>query len=358
VTEPRVPLVSERVQLDDDYDGFLALIEERGWSDGLPMVPPTPDRVSKFVAFCTRDPSEVLGRLPPLWNPVTVEKIAINAVMAGCLAEHMPVVLAAIEAVLEEPFNLNGVQATTHPCAVLVLVHGPITTRLGMNWGYGALGPGNRANAAIGRAVRLVLMNVGGAVPGTLDRATLGSPAKYTYCAAENEIASPWPPLRIDLGFRLEDSVVTVVAGESPQNINDHGSADAAGLLRTITYAMIASGHNNHAQQGDVFLLLGPEHARVLASAGYSRHDTQHYLFEHIRAPRDHFGPGQLAFIESHLDSEQMARTHDGLPIAARPEDIQMLIIGGDGRHSAWVPTFGSTKSISRRIVITTGLNG
>jgi len=350
VSELHLPLTSERIELDDDYDQFLAVVEERGWSDGLPMVPPTPERVSRFVAAANRAPSDVLGQLPPLWSKVTVEKIAVNAVMAGCLAEHMPVVVAAIEAVIQEPFNLNGVQATTHPCAVFVLVHGPITTRLGMNWGYGSLGPGNRANAAIGRAVRLVLMNVGGAVPGTLDRSTLGSPAKYTYCAAENEIDSPWPPLRIDLGFTREDSVVTVVAGEPPHNINDHGSADAVGLLRTITYAMATTGHNNHAQQGDVFVLFGPEHARIIAAAGFSRVDAQRYLFENVRVPRENFGQGQLAFIESHLNPEQKQRAHRGLPIAASPEDIQILVMGGDGRHSAWVPTFGSTRSVSRRL--------
>src|SRR5215467_1507506 len=320
-------------------------MERRGWGDGLPIVPPTPERVAAFVSAAGRPPGEVVAALPPTWAEATVEKVAVNAVMAGCRPEHAPVVLAAIRAAAQEPFNLYAIQTTTHPCAVLVIVSGPIASDLRMNAGYGAFGPGNRANATIGRAVRLVLMNVGGARPGTLDRATQGTPAKYTYCVAENEAASPWEPLRIGLGFGAPDSVVTVVAGEGPHNINDHGSTTADSLLRQIAGTLAIPGSNNAYMQGDSYLFLGPEHARQLAAAGLDRAEVQRLVFEGARIPRDRFGPGQLARIEDGFGPAQREAASDALRVGVTPDDLRVLVVGGDGRHSCWVPTFGMTRS-------------
>jgi hypothetical protein len=272
-------LTSTRIEVPADPDAFQDEMERRGWGDGLPLVPPTPERVEAFVVASGRPASEVVAALPPTWAEATVEKVAVNAVMAGCRPAHLPVVLAAIRAAAQEPFNLYAIQTTTHPCAVLVIVSGPAAAQLGVNAGYGAFGPGSRANATIGRAVRLVLMNVGGARPGVLDRATQGSPAKYTYCVAEHEASSPWPPLRVALGFRAEDSVVTVVAGEGPHNVNDHGSATADSLLRQLAGTMAVPGSNNAYMKGDSYLFLGPEHARQLAAEGLSREDVQRRLF-------------------------------------------------------------------------------
>jgi len=315
------------------------------------VVPPTPERVAAFVRAAGRPPGEVVAALPPTWAEATVEKVAVNAVMAGCRPEHGPVVLAAIRAAAQEPFNLYAVQTTTHPCAVLVIVSGPIASELGMNAGYGAFGPGNRANATIGRAVRLVLMNVGGARPGTLDRATQGTPAKYTYCVAENEAASPWQPLRVELGFGASESVVTVVAGEGPHNINDHGSTTADSLLRQIAGTLAIPGSNNAYMQGDSYLFLGPEHARQLAAAGLDRAAVQRLVFEGARIPRGRFGPGQLARIEDVLTASQREMTRDSLWVGGGPEDVRLLVVGGDGRHSCWVPTFGMTRSCSELVV-------
>jgi hypothetical protein len=336
-----------RVEVAADLDAFQDEMERRGWGDGLPLVPPTPERVAAFVTASGRTPSEVVAALPPTWTEATVELVAVNAVMAGCRADHAPVVVAAIRAAAQEPFNLYAVQTTTHPCAVLVIVSGPVAARLGVNAGYGAFGPGSRANACIGRAVRLVLMNVGGARPGVLDRATQGTPAKYAYCVAENEAASPWEPLRLTLGFAPTDSVVTVVAGEGPHNVNDHGSASADSLLLQLAGTLAVPGSNNAYMRGDSYLFLGPEHARQLAAAGLGREDVQRRLFELSRIPRERFGPGQLAHIEGGLGPAEAEAARRGLTVGRGPEDIRVLVVGGDGRHSCWVPTFGMTRSCS-----------
>ena len=335
------------VEVPADLDAFQDEMERRGWGDGLPLVPPTPERVAAFVGATGRPAGEVLATLPPAWAEATVELVGVNAVMAGCRPEHAPVVVAAVRAAALEPFNLYAVQTTTHPCAGLVIVSGPVAARLGRNVGYGAFGPGSRANACIGRALRLVLMNVGGARPGVLDRATQGTPAKYAYCVAENEADSPWEPLRAVLGFGLGDSVVTVVAGEGPHNVNDHGSTEADSLLRQLAGTLAVPGSNNAYMRGDSYLFLGPEHARQLAAAGLTREDVQRRLFELARIPRERFGPGQLAHIEGGLGPAELEAARRGLTVGGAPEDIRVLVVGGDGRHSCWVPTFGMTRSCS-----------
>jgi hypothetical protein len=198
--------------------------------------------------------------------------------------------------------------------------------------------------------MRLVLLNIGGAKPGVLDRATQGSPAKYTFCVAENERDSPWPSLRESLGYRADESVVTVVAGEPPHNLNDHGSTSAESLLRNLAGSITTTGNNNVSMKGDSYLFLGPEHARQLAVEGLKRADVQSWLFDHARVPRERFSPGQLAFLEGYFDAREREISRDGIPLGRSPEDIRILVLGGDGRHSAWVPTFGITRSCSERI--------
>ena len=310
------------------------------------MIPPTPERVAGMVAGSRRPAAEVVAGLAPSWAEATVEAIAVNAVMAGCLPDYMPVLLAAVRAVAQPAFNLPAIQATTHPCAVLILVSGPIARRIGMNSGYGAFGPGNRANATIGRALRLVLMNIGGARPGVLDRSTQGTPAKYTYCVAENEERSPWPSLRHDLGHGAEDSIVLVLAGEAPHNVNDHGSTDAAGLVRQIAGTMATPGSNNvYMKGGDSLVCLGPEHAQQLAAEGIDRAAARRLIFQGARVPHGRFGPGQLAHLRDGLGEEARAMTATEMFVGLEPGDIQVVVVGGDGRHSAWVPTFGMTRS-------------
>lgn len=224
-----------------------------------------------------------LGTMPPRQGIVTYEILAVNAVMAGCRPEYFPVVIAAVEAMLDPTFNLFAVQATTHPCAPCVIVNGPIAHELGINARYGAFGPGVRANATIGRAVRLTLMNVGGASPGVLDRSTQGQPAKYAYCEAENEAEneSPWPPLQVERGFAATTSTVTVTAAERPHNLNDHVSNHADGILATLRGAMNDMGCNNAYLYGQPTIALGPEHAAILAANGLSKDDIRRFVIDH-----------------------------------------------------------------------------
>src|SRR2546429_1222143 len=199
-----------------------ALVEwyfEQGWTDGLPVVPPTRKLVDALVEALGGDPHFVECKVPPRHGSLTRQVLAINMVMAGCKREYAPVVRAAMLALSTDAFNLNGVQATTHMAAPLLVVNGPIAREIGMNGDCNAFGPGNRANATIGRALRLVLLNVGGGRPGELDKSTLGHPGKYTYCVAENEAASPWAPYHVEKGFSLEDSAVFVLAAEPPHSV-------------------------------------------------------------------------------------------------------------------------------------------
>lgn len=346
-----VELISTRVDVSADPETFFEEIERRGWGDGLPTVPPTLERVAAFVAAAGLPANHPVAELAPTWSPATIEKIAVNAVMAGCRPEFMPVVVAAVRAVAQPAFNLSAIQSTTHPCAVLVLVSGPVAARLGLNSGYGAFGPGNRANATIGRALRLVLMNIGGARAGELDRATQGTPAKYTYCVAENEERSPWPLLRVALGYGLEQSIVTVIAGEAPHNVNDHGSNDAAGVIRQIASTMATPGNNNvYMKGGDSYVFVGPEHAHQIAVEGIGRDALRRRLFELAQVPHELFGRGQLEHIRAGLDEEVLALTAETMFVGRSPGDIQVVVVGGDGRHSAWVPTFGMTRSCTELV--------
>ncbi len=216
------------------HEEIDALYQERGWTDGLPIVPPTEASVAEFLRWTDRYPREVIGVLPPRQGEATVERIAANAVMAGCRPEYFPVILAGIEALTDPLFNLDSIQATTHPVATLLVVNGPIARAIGLNAGYNAFGQGFRANVTIGRAVRLVLMNVGGGLPGTGDRSTQGNPAKIAYCVAENEAENPWEPLHVEAGLPADASVVTAFGCEGPHNIQDHFSSTGLGVLLTV----------------------------------------------------------------------------------------------------------------------------
>ena len=225
------PLVSPQIEISDDFEAVQRLYVDRGWSDGLPVAPPTPQRVEAMLAATNLDSDHVVAEIPPIWGAATVEKLAINAVMAGCLPEYLPVLIAAVEAIADPVFNLYAIQATTHPCAPLLIINGPIREALGMNYSSGSFGPGWRANATIGRAMRLVLLNVGGGYPGVGDMSTQGAPSKFSYCVAENEEENPWEPLHVERGFRPDQSAVTVMAGEPPHNINDHSGRSADDIL-------------------------------------------------------------------------------------------------------------------------------
>jgi hypothetical protein len=297
-----------------------------------------------------RDRDEVIGVLPPRQGEATVEKIAINAVMAGCLPEYLPVVIAAAEAVAQPDFNLDGVQATTHPVAPLIVVNGPLAKRLAINSGYNCFGQGFRANATIGRALRLVLMNVGGGTPGAGDRATQGSPSKFSYCVAENEAANPWGPLHVELGFDAGLSTVTVLGCEAPHNIQEHYSNTGEGILKTVAGAMGQAGSNNILGLGYPMLSLGPEHAATIAADGYTKQSIRELIFERAVYPLEKLSDEYVAALWHRTGLPEGERT--GVAhIAAKPEDIRIIVAGGSGKHSCWHPTFGGmTKPVTRVI--------
>lgn len=217
--------------------------EQEGWSDGLPTIPPIPELVEELVAMLPTD-MEPLPRLPPNRRTPPLASLAANAVMAGCQPQHFPVVVAAVRAVAVDEYNLHGSLATTHPCGPMVMLNGPIRQEIGINCGTNCMGQGTKANAVIGRGLQLSLRNIGGAIPGVTDRATFGSPAKYSFCFGEREEDSPWEPYHVRQGFAAEDSVVTVMAAEPPHNINDHGSTTGEGILITCAGTMAISGSN------------------------------------------------------------------------------------------------------------------
>jgi len=263
-------LIARPVIIGGAEDEIEAMFD-RGWSDGLPLVPPTPERVLRMLSGTARDPREVVGICPPDLAPATVEKIAINAVMAGCKPEYLPTVLAAVEAVLDEPFCMHGVLATTMFVGPVVVVNGPVRRQIGMNALGNALGQGNRANATIGRAVQLVVRNVGGGRPREVDRATLGSPGKYTYCFAEDEEGSSWEPLSTERGVARGKSAVTVFAGFGLQGIVDQKSREPESLVRSFVGSLKAI-HNIKLTGGpDAMIVVCPEHARTFRAAGWSK---------------------------------------------------------------------------------------
>ncbi len=343
---------SERVKVRDTPEAIARLFEARGWGDGLPVVPPTPERVARMVEGAGLAPGHELGLMPPRQGVATVETLAVNAVMAGCLPAHMPVLVAALRAALEPAFALHAIQATTHPAAPLIVVNGPAAERLGVSGGYGCFGPGHRANATIGRALRLALLNIGGASPGVLDRATQGSPAKYTFCIAENEAESPWEPLHVERGLKPGESAVTLFGAEGPHNINDHVSHTAEGILATAADTMAVMGSNNFYLRGEVLLALGPEHAATLAGEGMSKADVKRALFERARKPVAVLRRGGMWGMRDWPPELEARAGEEGflVPLVNRPEDLFVIVAGGAGKHSSYLPTFGPTHPVTVKV--------
>ena len=339
-------MAPELLEIDDTPEAVLAEFCKREWCDGLPIVPPTEDRVRAMLGG--RDGTRALGAMPPLWRHATLEKLAVNAVMAGCEPAYFPIIVAAVEAVLDPAFNLYGVQATTHPVAPLVVVNGPYGKSVGVHGGQGCFGPGFRANATIGRAMRLILMNVGGAWPGRGDMATQGSPSKFSYCIAENEEASPWEPLRAG-------DTVTVYGGEPPHNVNDHVATTAAAVLTTVANTAITLGSNVGAyfSQAQLMVVLGPEHAQTVANDGLSRADVQRYVYENARLPLGLLKLGGMHGMHDWPAWMNAIRDPDARPPRVpSPDDVFVLVAGGSGKHSCVVPNCTFSRAVSRPIPI------
>ncbi len=290
-------LKSRRIALGDDEDEQEAMFA-RGWSDGLPLVPPSEERVLRMLDGTSRDPQEVLGLVPPALAAATVEKVAINAVMAGCKPEYLPVVLAAVEAVLDEKFAMHGVLATTQFASPVVIVNGPVRRQIGMNARGNALGQGNRANSSIGRALQLVIRNVGEGRPQEVDRATLGNPGKLSYCFAEDEDGSCWEPLSVERGVKPGVSAVTVFAGFGLQGVVDQKSRDPESLARSMAESLKAMQSVKLAPACDAVLVICPEHERTFRAAGWSKARLYEELYRLCEIPGEDLIAGAKGIAE------------------------------------------------------------
>ncbi|HMF03394.1 MAG TPA: hypothetical protein VKH17_01165 [Acidimicrobiia bacterium] len=337
------------IEVDDSPEALLDLLAERGWGDGLPVVAPTAARIDRMLKMVDAHPDEAIAVLPPRNGAATVRAIAVNAVLAGCPPEVMPVLVVAARALARPELNLDGVQATTHPVAPLVIIHGRAGADLGFNGGLGAFGPGCRANAAVGRAVRFLLMHVGGARPGAGDASTQGQPSKYTFCIAENAADSPWPPYAWTKGVTA-DSAVTVACTENPHNVHDMWSRAPAGILEKMATVVAQLGSNNAPVSfAEVFVVLCPEHAVTMAEAGWAREDVQRYLFERARLPARQM---RAAFDPPLWEPWMHAVADDAvLPLTGHPDNYRILVAGGPGKHSSVLLSWGVTKSVTLPLV-------
>jgi len=336
-------LASRRIEVPPLSDP-VETCYERGWSDGLPVVPPTEERVLEMLDGTARSPNEVIGLIPPNLVPCTVEKVAINAVMAGCRPEHMPVVLTAIEAALMPAFGLHGVLATTNACTPVIMVNGPIARAIGMNAKGNVFGQGNRANAAIGRTLQLVVRNVGGGRPGEIDRSVFGSPAKYSFCFAEDEDDPRWESYAVSLGYSPRASTVTIFPGDGITQTIDHISRKPEDLCRSYAGCIRAIYHTGHIIGVQAFLAIAQEHATVFYDAGWSKARVKEELLELLKIPVREVVPGRSGL--SGLTVEEKADADNLIP-KFKNGTFNIIRAGGSaGKYSAIISSIGGRGSI------------
>lgn len=300
---------------------------DKGMTDGLPVIPPTPERVRAMLAGAGLQPGDVVGTVPERARVITAEKTAINAVMAGCKPEWLPVVVAALRAVCDPRYAIHGPSATTAGTAVLVIVNGPAARELGYKSGDNLLGPGVRANAATGRAVHLTLRNAAGARPEEFDRACFSHPGRYTYCIAENEAASPWEPFHVSRGFKAEESTVTVFAGQAPLQVHNDSGQTAEQVLRTVAARIAAPGAHRRDEDGEAVVLLGQEHGEVVRRDGWTRRDVQRFLRRTVFVTARQLEAAGLTAPEG-------AGADEPLHFFREPDSIYALMAGG--RAGGW----------------------
>jgi hypothetical protein len=330
-------LRAAKIETKDALDA-IELFYRNGWTDGLPIIPPTEKRIQAMLDIVHMEPDTVIGSIPERSRVFTAETVAINAVMAGCLPQYFPVVVAAVSAISDPAFGLHGPTATTHGAAILVIVNGPIVEAIGLNSGQNVFGPGNRANATIGRALRLILINAGG-IP-EFDRATLGHPGKYTYCIAENE-NTDWQPLHVQRGFEPSVSTVTVFAAESPNQMNNHSALKAENILLTLADRMSGLGTFNMGAQTEMAVVICPEHYNTLNQQGWDKLRIQQFLYEHAVRPLSDLKKG--GYIEQPVNAGDEDIT---VRAVQSPEDILLVVAGGvAGRFSACIPGWASKQA-------------
>ena len=335
--------LTSRILEFDDASQVIEDYFDRGWTDGLPIVPPSQDRVREFLDAAHRSPSDVIGAEPTKGRVITAEKVAVNAVMAGCRPEYFPVVATAVEAMCEPEFNLHAITASTMGAAVLMVVGGPVVSEIGINSGVSVFGPGHRANATIGRAIRLVIINATGSSSGEIDKATLGHPGKYTWCMAEDTNVSPWEPLHVERGLSENESAVTIFAALSGIQVANHESESPRDILNSFRDGMFAIG----ARHGELNIVLCPEHIGHFRAAGWTKNQVKQTLFELAQRTEAEWRTEGQVLPESD-DSSQMIST------ASKPENINVLVAGGAaGAFSSIIPLWtagNGTRSVTKRI--------
>lgn len=318
------------------------VFQRNGWTDGLPIVPPTEDAVRAFLAAAQLPAEEVVGNEPVRRRQITAEKIAIAAVMAGCLPEYMPVVVAIVRAMCDPQFGLHGCTASTGGSAPFVVVNGPICTALGFNATHNVLANGSRANATIGRSIRLLIINVLGGIPGQLDRSTLGHPGKFTFCIAEDEAESPWPPLSTERGVPRGTSAVTVLAAESPHQIMNEWTSEPRDIVETYAAAIRMNMLTYSIWEGNYALVIAKQHQQIFRAAGWSKQDIREHMFERARVQRSEWRTVGKGAVAARKDEE---RVHCAL---RSPDDLLVIAAGGPaGGFGAVVPPWYGKKSLA-----------
>ena len=348
----RGTLLSETQPAPSDPEAFLAFAERQGWGDGLPLIPPTPVRVQAMLDFVAESPHEVVGLVEPRRGEATVEKIAVNAVMAGCRPEHLPVVIAAVRAVTRPQFNLYALNTTTCCATPALMINGPARHALGIECGYSCLGHNGRANATIGRALRLVLRNVGGSIPGAVSQSTFGQPGRLSLCFGEWEEKSPWDPFHVRRGFQRGDNVVTAHCATGTQDIADIWAETGEELIWVLAHSIDWIGNNKvlvAQQEGEMLLLLCPDFAHKIARDALSIPDVQRLLWEQTCTPIERWHRNHWPKLEAR------GYVEDGkVPLCAKPEQFLIAVAGGEsGHHALNFCTFGLTWSVSVPFALT-----
>jgi hypothetical protein len=340
MTQPAVALRSSTYDLADAFE-VNEYYYQQGWTDGLPIMPPTEAQVLACLEAAGLRPEDLVGVERVRQRPITAEKVAVNAVMAGCVPAYMPVVVAVLRAMCEEAFNMHGSSASTGGSAPLIIVNGPLRTALGMNATHNVLGNGNRANATIGRAIRLVLINVLGCIPGQLDRSTLGHPGKYTFCIAEDEEDSPWTPLAQERGVPAGVSAVTVLACEAPRQVMNEWTHDPEEILATFAAEMRHNMLTYSVWSGSYAMLIPKQLRELLVAAGWSKQDIRAYIFRHARVFRREWATvGKVNIVQRSGGPDQ---EFTALRV---PEDLLVVAAGGPaGGFGAVIPPWLGSKS-------------
>src|SRR5262245_14144143 len=332
-----VELTSKRHRVED-----LDAVEfcfQQGWTDGLPVIPPTPERVEAMLAAARHDPKQEIAFITNRSVSITAEKVAINAVMAGCRPEYMGVVVAAVEGIGDPAWGYHGPGTSTGGAAVLMIVNGPIARQLDINSGDNLFGPGWRSSLTVGRALRLVMRNVCGSLPGLLDRGTLGHPGKISYVIAENEAESPWTPLHVERGFRPDQSTVTVMAAEGPHQCYNQLSNTPEGVLTTIADSMRLGG--SAGRQPQYAIIISGEHMRTIAQGGWGKKEIRQFLFDHTQNSIAHLKrTNRVPGVVQPADETKMR------PLVASPDDFLVVAAGGRaGPFAAHIPGCGGSRS-------------